>query len=215
MYTPAPFIITDQAVIDNFVKENAFAIVITSDADGVPVATHLPLMLEITPDGKRILHGHCARSNPHWKLLEQGRSTLVIFHGAHSYISPRWYNHENVPTWNYQTVHAYGTPNIYTDRESLRQAVSLLTAEYEDHSKYSVDKLTPRFLEMELRGIVGFTLHVERFEAKFKLSQTRDSESYATIIAELERSDNANDRGIAAAMKQHNPHDSPDEAHHH
>jgi transcriptional regulator len=207
MYTPEPFLITDQNVIDNFVKENAFAIVITSDADGVPIATHLPLMLEISPDGKRVLHGHCARGNPHWKLLEQGRSTLVVFHGAHSYVSPRWYNHENVPTWNYQTVHAYCQPNIYTDRESLHKAVSHLTAEYEDQSKYSVDALSPRLLEMELRGIVGVTLRVERFEATFKLSQTRDAESYATIIAELEGSPSETERGIAAAMKQYNPHD--------
>jgi transcriptional regulator len=206
MYIPAAFNITDQNIIDDFVKENAFAIVITSDADGVPVATHLPLMLEVSPDGKRVLHGHFARGNAHWKLMEQGRSTLVVFHGAHSYISPRWYNHENVPTWNYQTVHAYCTPNIYTDRETLQKAVSNLTAEYEDHSKYSVDALSPKLLNMELRGIVGITLHVERFEAKFKLSQTRDIESYTNVIAELERSDNANDRGIAAAMKQHNPH---------
>jgi transcriptional regulator len=213
MYIPKPFIITDHAIIDGFVKENAFATVITSNADGVPVATHLPLMLEVAPDGKRILHGHCARGNTHWKLMEQGRSTLVIFQGAHSYISPRWYNHENVPTWNYQTVHAYCQPNIYTDRERLRQAVSHLTAEYEDHSKYSVDGLSQRFLEMELRGIVGFILHVERFEAKFKLSQTRDAESHANIIAELERSESETERRIASAMKEYNPHDSPHSPH--
>ncbi len=211
MYIPDPFNITDQSIIDDFIKKNAFATVITSDADGVPFASHFPLVLEITSEDKRILHGHCSRANAHWKLMEQGRSTLVIFHGAHSYISPRWYNHENVPTWNYQTVHAYCQPNIYTDRESLRKAVSHLTEEYEDQSKYSVDKLSQRFLEMELRGIVGFTLHVERFEAKFKLSQTRDAESYANVIAELESSESENDRGVAAAMKQYNPHNP----HHH
>jgi transcriptional regulator len=61
-------------------------------------------------------------------------------------------------------------------------------------------------LEKELKGIVGFTLRVERFEAKFKLSQNRDAESHANVIAELERSTNPHDQGIAIAMKKHNPH---------
>jgi transcriptional regulator len=206
MYIPEAFHITDQAIIDDCIKANTFATVITSDADGRPVASHLPLLLEITLEGNRILHGHCSRGNTHWKLMEQGRSTLVIFHGAHSYISPRWYNHENVPTWNYQIVHAYCQPQIYTDNASLHQAVSLLTAQYEDHSKYNIDMLSQRFLAMELRGIVGFRLHVDRFEASFKLSQTRDAESHTTIIAELEQSQSETERAVASAMNIHNPH---------
>jgi transcriptional regulator len=129
MYIPEHFNITDTSVIDDFVRANAFATVISSDADGIPIASHLPLVLEITADDTRILHGHCARANAHWKLFEQGRHTLAIFHGAHSYISARWYKHENVPTWNYQAVHAYCQPTIYTDRAGLRAAVSDLTEE--------------------------------------------------------------------------------------
>lgn len=206
MYIPENNRITDQAVIDEFVRENDFATLITSDAEGIPFATHIPLVLSINNEGERILHGHLARANPHWKLLEQGKTTLVIFQGAHSYVSPRWYNHENVPTWNYQVVHAYCKPRIFTGRDELHTNVSELTDIYEHGTGYSVEGLSPKLVNMELRGIVGIELLVERFEAKFKLSQNRDAESHANVIKELGSSTNPHSQAIAEAMKKHSPY---------
>ena len=39
---------------------------------------------------------------------------MVVFRGAEAYISPSWYPskheaHRQVPTWNYEVVHAHGT----------------------------------------------------------------------------------------------------------
>jgi transcriptional regulator len=38
---------------------------------------------------------------------------MVVFRGAEAYVSPNWYPskheaHRQVPTWNYQVVHAHG-----------------------------------------------------------------------------------------------------------
>lgn len=206
MYVPEQFRITDDAVINEFITAHNFATIITADADSTPIASHLPLILHAKEAHERTLHGHVARANTHWKLFEQGRTTLVVFQGAHSYVSPRWYNHENVPTWNYLTVHAYCTPRIFTQREELLVNVEQLTEKYELPEEYSIHALSPRFLEKELRGIVGFELAVERVEAAFKLSQNRDTESHASIMTHLEASQNMNEQGIAAAMKLHSPH---------
>jgi transcriptional regulator len=37
-----------------------------------------------------------------------GNDEVLAFSGPHSYISSSWYDHENVPTWNYIAVHVYG-----------------------------------------------------------------------------------------------------------
>ncbi len=206
MYIPEQFRITDDVIINEFMMANNFATVITADADSTPIASHLPLILHASQAHERTLHGHVARANTHWKLFEQGRTTLVIFQGAHSYVSPRWYNHENVPTWNYLTVHAYCKPRIFTQRGELLANVEQLTTTYEVPEEYSVQRLSPQLLEKELRGIVGFELVVERVEAKFKISQNRDAESHANIIAHLEASQDMNEQGVAAAMKLHSPH---------
>lgn len=208
MYIPERNRIADQAVIDEFVRTHDFATLITSDADGIPIASHIPLFLTVKDDGERVFHGHLARENTHWKLFEQKRTTLAIFHGPHSYVSARWYNHENVPTWNYQVVHAYCRPHIFTDAPTLRKDVSELTDIYEHGTGYSVDGLSPKLLATELRGIVGFTLHVERFEAKFKLSQNRDAESFANVISELEENVDPRSNDVAKAMRRHNPHET-------
>lgn len=207
MYIPPLNAVTDEAIIHDFIRNYDFATIITADAEGIPFASHIPLTLEVKPDsGQCLLHGHLARANPHWKLLESGRSALVIFHGPHSYVSPRWYNHENVPTWNYQVVHAYCTPRIYTELPALEQNVSHLTARYEHETGYSVEGLSQKLLSKELRGIVGIALQVERFEAKFKLSQNRDAESFTNVINHLQISGTENGLAIAEAMKTHTPH---------
>ena len=58
---------------------------------GVPFATHLPILVDPARGPLGTLRGHVARANPHWRYLAAGRPTLVIFAGAHAYVSPSWY----------------------------------------------------------------------------------------------------------------------------
>lgn len=60
-----------------------------------------------------------------------------MYQGPHSYISSSWYEQENVPTWNYQAVHVYGTASIMSEQE-LEEDLKLLLQKYEGQRKNPV-----------------------------------------------------------------------------
>ncbi|MBI5928594.1 MAG: FMN-binding negative transcriptional regulator [Chloroflexi bacterium] len=202
MYVPKQYQETDPAVIADFIKHNDFATVI-SVVDGLPVATHVPLELVQGENGQQSLLGHFARANKHWQSFDPNQQILVIFAGAHSYISPRWYTQPQVPTWNYMVVHVYGKPRLIQDGPELYDMVHRLTNIYEAHAAtppYTVEGLPPDLVEKQLKGIVGFEIVVERIEAKFKMSQNRDAQSYANIIEALDESGDDVKQAVAAEM---------------
>lgn len=204
MYIPKQYREDDPAVIAEFIRRNDFGTVI-SVVDGVPVATHIPLELIQHEDGQQVLVGHFARVNKHWQSFNPDQEILVIFAGAHSYISPRWYTEAQVPTWNYMVVHAYGKPRITEDTAELYAMVKRLTEIYEANAAtppYQLEGLPEGMVEKQLRGIVGFEIAVTRLEAKFKLSQNRDEQSYANIITELNASGDDVKQGVATEMER-------------
>ena len=201
MYIPKQYQETDPVVIAEFIKRNDFATVI-SVVDGLPVATHIPLEL-VEQDGQQFLWGHFARANKHWQSFDGSQQILVIFAGAHSYISPRWYTQPQVPTWNYMVVHVYGKPRLIHDGPALYAIVHRLTNLYEAHAAtppYTLEGLPPDLVEKQLKGIVGFEIAVERMEAKFKMSQNRDAESYAHVIEALHATGDDIKQAVAAEM---------------
>ncbi len=60
---------------------------------------------------------------------------LIVFLGANHYISPKWYNHENVPTWNYIATQVKGSVELITEREELINFLSIQIDKYEDKVK--------------------------------------------------------------------------------
>ena len=121
-----------------------------------------------------------------WKTFEKSPEVLVIFQGPHTYISPTWYNHTNVPTWNYQAVHVYGSPRIVSDHAEVYKILSHLTTRNEGDSSYRLETLPQDFVEKEMKGIVAFQIEVTRIEANYKLSQNRNDEDYHNIVSRLE-----------------------------
>jgi transcriptional regulator len=119
MYIPKLFHESRWPEIRQVIEANSFATVISCNA-GVPTATHLPLRLLESASGAARLQGHMSRANPHWRLFEQEGRSLVIFAGPHAYVSPRWYDHVKVPTWNYVAVPVYGRPTLVTDEGAMR-----------------------------------------------------------------------------------------------
>src|SRR6188768_1938546 len=115
--------------IIEFVKQNGFGILV-STVNGKPWATHLPLV--INTEGT-VLSGHLARGNAQWRELNQNEEVLAIFTGPHAYVSSSWYDHENVPTWNYISVHIYGKIRI-TEGEKMLADLKELTNKYEKAS---------------------------------------------------------------------------------
>ncbi|MDR7075144.1 transcriptional regulator [Neobacillus niacini] len=202
MYIPKYFKVTDFDEIREFVHVNSFGTIVTTTKKGKPIATHLPLELSKKGDDHYIT-GHMAYGNPQWRTFETCEEVLIMYQGPHAYISSSWYGHENVPTWNYQSVHVYGRANILGEEE-LKQDLILLLEKYEKHRKNPIlwDKLSPQLLESELKGIVGFKIKVQDIQASYKLSQNRNEEDYLNIIDQLHSEENLNSQQMAEVMEK-------------
>ena len=110
MYVPKHFEAPGVPWCHDLMRREPFAILVGTDEAGVPFATHLPVLLHETPAPLGRLVGHVARPNPQWQLFAPDRPVLVVFSGAHAYVSPSLYaQHPSVPTWNYVVAHLHGT----------------------------------------------------------------------------------------------------------
>jgi transcriptional regulator len=203
MYIPKLFHETRWPEIKRVIEQNSFATVVTCN-EGIPAATHVPLLLIESPSGEAKLQGHISKANRQWRLLEHGQKALVIFTGANSYVSARWYDHVNVPTWNYIAVHIYGKSRLVTDaaemHELLKGLVDHFEAGIEDGSRYTVEGLPPEFLQSQIKGIVGFEISVDDVQASFKLSQNRDQKNYENVVAELRKTGDQKAQDVAQIM---------------
>ncbi|MDN7247142.1 FMN-binding negative transcriptional regulator [Planococcus shenhongbingii] len=200
MFIPKHFKVSDFEEIREFVQHNSFGTLVTT-RKGRPIATHLPLQL-VKEEEDYYITGHMAYGNPQWRTFEASEEVLVMFQGPHAYISSSWYEHENVPTWNYQSVHLYGSARILNEEE-LKQDLTSLMQKYESHRENPVlwEKLSPSLLEKELKGIVGFKIQVKEIQAANKLSQNRNEEDYQNIVTKLYEENDVNSHQVAKVME--------------
>jgi transcriptional regulator len=171
MYIPELYKNENQEDIQNFIHQNGFGILV-NQTNGKLWATHIPLLLE-EKDGKQILVGHVSKINPQVESFQVNDEVLAIFSGAHSYISSSWYDHENVPTWNYLAVHVYGKLTIYNHEQAV-DSLKRLVDKYEAKSKnpIRIEDLSSKTMR-EARGIIAFEIEITAIEAQKKLSQNR------------------------------------------
>jgi transcriptional regulator len=204
MYIPAAFNVQDPEKLACFMEQNSFATLITQDGQGAPFASHIPLLLErnTAPSGRLV--GHLAKANPQWQHFANGREVLVIFHGPHAYVSPRWYAVEPaVPTWNYAAVHAYGRAEIMSDEARLADLVQRTVQFYEgDGPDAWKGDMPEEYRSKMLKGIMGFEIVITRLEGKFKLGQNRSPEDVAGVFAGLSQSAQPEDKLLAEFMRQ-------------
>ena len=197
MYIPKAFREDDVARLHGFLRTWSFALLVTN-VDGVPSATHLPLVLDPTGTTQGRLIGHVARANPQWQLFDGTRHALAVFSGPHAYVSPTWYaTAPAVPTWNYAAIHAYGRPRVLEGAEATRDAVARLVQEH-DPSWRLADQ-PAEFIAGMLRGIVAFEMPIERLDGKLKLSQNRPAEDHPGIVRAL-RARGAAEQALADLM---------------
>ena len=203
MYVPKHFQVTDSAWCHALMLAQSFAVMITADDTGVPFATHLPILVDDARGPLGTLRGHVARANPHWRYLAAGRPTLVVFAGAHAYVSPSWYaTHPSVPTWNYVAVHATGTGALVEDPAQVTALLADLVRTYEGSGPgaWSLEGLAADYLAGMRRGIVAFEIPIDRLEGKAKLSQNRDAVDQARTRLALAAADDPLARAVAALM---------------
>ena len=130
--------------IADFVREHDFATLVLAE-NNVPIASHLLVDFQTDTDGTWLLSGHMARANPLWQKFDSEREVLLMFGGPNTYISPTWYNHLNVPTWNYIAVHLYGFPRVIDGGDELRNILARLIQRYETNSDYRMEISALRF----------------------------------------------------------------------
>jgi transcriptional regulator len=202
MYIPLLFKVDDSDTIHEFINHNGFGIIINT-VNGRLWATHVPMLLTKDKDNKDILTGHLSKANTQWKEFEKSQEVLAVFAGNHSYISSSWYDHENVPTWNYLAVHVYGTIQIIVGDE-LKEELAKIVNKYEAPmpNPVSVERMSENFVQKEMKGIVGFKISITEIQAANKLSQNRDDKNYLRIIEGLEMKGDRDSTEMARIMKE-------------
>jgi transcriptional regulator len=200
MYIPPAFTEADPDKLFTFIEQHSFGIVF-SQGDSKPIATHMPLLLDRNAGQKGMLLGHFARANPHWQDAD-GKNVLIVFSGPHAYISPSWYESENVvPTWNYVAVHVYGTFRIIQDESALTQIIRRYVDFYEASmpTPWTFDA-EGEFSKKLLKQIVGFHIEITSLEGKWKLNQNHPVERREKVIRALRESGDEQSRAIAELM---------------
>ncbi len=199
MYIPDIYKNENKAEITDFINKNGFAILV-NQINGKLWGTQIPLILEKNDSGKEVVVGHISKENPQSESFENTNEVLVIFSGAHSYISSSWYDHENVPTWNYLAVHVYGKIKILNYEKSIEHLKKLVD-KYESNSSNPVriEDLSKRTM-LQAKGIVAFEIEINEIQAVKKMSQNRDDKNYKNIISELEKTGNSQEIEVSKVM---------------
>lgn len=200
MYIPNHYVEEDTQKLAAFMKAHSFGVMVNI-VNGKPWGTHLPFVVT-EKEGKIILTSHMARANDSWKELSNGQELLVIFQGPHAYISPSLYEKkQNVPTWNYIAVHAYGKPRIISDHNEIISVLEAMILSYEEAYFAQWKELSQDYVSKMVKGIVAFDIEVTQLQGKYKLSQNKTQLEQRNIITKLEKEDDSTISGVAGFMK--------------
>ena len=205
MFQPDHFRVDDVAEMHTLMRARPFAALVSAGPLGL-YGTHLPTVLKSEgPNG--VIECHLSRANPHWKDLAGGGEAMLIFQGPEGYITPNWYatkaeTGKAVPTWNYAVVHAYGRPAIMKEKDWLLRHVTELSAQQErsEARPWEVSDAPASYIDVMLRGIVGFRFEITRLEGKWKMSQNRDTQDRVGVIEGLKARASGDDLAIADAV---------------
>lgn len=182
MYLPPQFKAKEEAHALALMRAYPFANLISTDDEGCPFVTHLPLHLT-QQAGQHVLLGHCAKPNPHGRYLQQRPQALVTFMGPQAYMSPQVYpNLTRVPTWSYLAVHAHVQATLVEEPQAKDRLLKQLIGDHEPAYAQQWRALGEDYQHQMLNGIVAFELRITALQCKLKLNQHRP-ESHAAMHA--------------------------------
>jgi len=162
--------------------------------------------VEIKED-KIYLSGHVAKANELTTAITNSLAVTVVFREPHAYISSSWYDHVNVPTWNYIAVHMKGQFRLL-EGESLIASISKMVEHYEAGrpERFEMEHMSSEYFAAHLQGLTGFEIEVVGIEANYKLSQNRNDKNYQEVVKQLLQYDQIWDKEIATEMLNLSPH---------
>ncbi|MEO9210607.1 MAG: FMN-binding negative transcriptional regulator [Ginsengibacter sp.] len=201
MYQLPYFTEPDEEVILDFMQKNSFAL-ISGILNEKVVTTHIPIEVEKI-DGKIVLSGHIMKGTNHHKAFLENENVLIVFSGAHCYVSASWYEKKAVAsTWNYMDVQVQGKIK-FTDTKGTLEIIEKITDKYEGlESEATFKSMSSDYLLKNVEAIIGFYIEVVSVENTFKLSQNKNLYIRKNIIANLEKLGDVNSKMIAEEMKK-------------
>lgn len=181
MYIPPHFAMTRPEELQRVVRDHPLGVLVRHGPDGLD-ADHIPFEFDPAAGTLGVLSAHVARANTLWQRCPTGSAVMVIFRGGEAYISPNWYPskheaHRQVPTWNYEVVHAHGTITVHDDERFVRGIVARLTRRHEatEARPWKMADSAPDFIDGMLRNIVGIEITLTALVGKAKLSQNKEA----------------------------------------
>jgi transcriptional regulator len=196
---------SQQDVFD-IITQNPWGLLVSNGQNG-PDVTNLPFVLDQTRGTNGVLTSHLSRANAHADSLKSLREpALAVFHGPRSYITASWYPDRDMPpTVYYSAVHCYG-PLVFQDQAELRASVETLTERSEAPipQGWKIQEIPQEDVLRRLPAILGFELHIERLEAKFKLGQDEPKRDAMAVAERLLKSDRPGDVALGAMVYRYN-----------
>ncbi|GMA33264.1 FMN-binding negative transcriptional regulator [Litorihabitans aurantiacus] len=185
---------------------------IVAAPDGVPTATHMPVLLENAGgdggDEALTLVTHLGVPDDETLGLADGVQVLVVVEGASGYVTPTWYAWgPAVPTWNVEVAHLTASVELLDDAgtwDVLVRTVAAFESARPEPFVLAADDLA--YARRLARGVRGVRLHVTDWRGKNKMSQDKPAAVVARIVAGLEDpADVHADPALAAAMRAVHP----------
>lgn len=161
----------------DFARERGFG-TLAMNGDAGPLLAHIPFL--ISEEGTS-LEMHLVRSNPIARALSAPAQGVVSVTGPDSYISPDWYEiDEQVPTWNYVSVHLRGQLERL-EADALRAHIDRLSAHNEARllpkTPWTTEKMSPDILAKMMRMIVPCRMRIESVDGTWKLGQNKSDDA--------------------------------------
>lgn len=183
---PKHFVEKDRLKVIKLIEQNSFATVLSYPKNEKPFVNHLPVIFSSLPQEENVLIGHMAKRNPQWQHFAENSESTIIIHGAHTYITPKWYRSgRDVPTWNYAVAHLHGKIELIKSFEGQIEILKQLSNFFERSNQNPWQfELPDDLLDETVLGsaIISFKFHIEKIEAKFKLSQNRSAQDRQGIM---------------------------------
>ena len=202
MYQPVEFQEHDDKFVSGLVAAHPFGVIVGAGHAGLGAA-HLPFQF-VQENGVRVLEGHGAIRNEWLASLQDGAEVIVIFSGAHSYITPGVYQAEpDVPTWNYTAVHVRGRYRRLP--ESDIAGVLERTVQHNEAgvmgSGWSTSSMSVSDLRSLARGVIAFRIDTIDVSAGRKLSQDKLQADVDAVEAHLSACPHSGAREVAEDMR--------------
>ncbi len=186
-----------------FARERSFGVLTISAADGPPLISHIPFLLD--PD-TNTADLHLVRSNPMTRAVQGSVAARLAVTGPDSYVSPDWYGvGDQVPTWNYVAVHLTGQLEPLPQNQ-LSDLLERLSQHFEDqllpkpawhHSKMDADAYTRM-----LRMIMPFRLRIDTVDGTWKLGQNKPNDVRQRAAEHMHTYGIGSDVRVLAALMQ-------------